>query len=115
MPRVPTAIRLDVAENLLHVTWQDGHQSSYDGGYIRFLCPCAGCRGHGPGQVPEPAWADCKDVRMRHVEAVGSYALKFVLTDAHATGIYSYDLLRKSCPSEVEGVGETGRPRDASE
>jgi DUF971 family protein len=114
VPTSPTAIRLNLPGNLLHVTWEDGHESTFDGGYVRFVCPCAGCRGHGPGQVPEPLWSDCKDVRMQHVEAVGAYALKFALSDGHATGIYSYDLLRKSCPSEIEGLDAAGRPREAT-
>ena len=49
----PTAIKVDGAENRLHMTWQDGHESTYDGAYLRWMCPCAGCRGHYPGQVPE--------------------------------------------------------------
>jgi DUF971 family protein len=107
----PVAIRLDVRGNRLEIDWSDGHKSKYDGGYLRFLCPCAGCRGHGPGEVPEPGWAQCKDVRVTNVEAVGGYALRLTLSDGHATGIYSYDLLRAFCPSTRVGVDDLGRPR----
>ena len=106
----PVAIRLDVKGNRLEIDWADGHRSRYDGGYLRFICPCAGCRGHGPGDVPEPTWAQCKDARVTNVEAVGGYALRLALSDGHATGIYSYDLLRAMCPSSRPGVDPLGRP-----
>jgi DUF971 family protein len=110
MDSTPTAIRLDVEANRLHVTWGDGHESTYDGGYLRFVCPCAMCRGHGPGQVPPPAWGACRDVKITHAEAVGGYALRFTLSDGHDTGIYTFELLREVCPSGREDLDEAGRP-----
>ena len=110
MNAAPQAIRLDVPGNRLHVDWQDGHRSVYDGGYLRWICPCAGCRGHVPGEVPDPDWEQMKDVRVTHVEAVGTYALRFALSDGHTTGIYSYDLLRERCPSQDPARDEAGRP-----
>lgn len=95
----PVAIRLDLKTNRLEVDWDDGVTSRYDGAYLRFVCPCAGCRGHGPGQVPEPRWEDVKDVRMTGAEAVGTYALRLGLSDGHASGIYSFDFLRAHDPA----------------
>ena len=103
-------IRLDVRENLLTIGWDDGHESRYDGGYLRFVCPCAGCRGHGPGQVPPPLWEQCEGVRITNAEAVGGYAIRFDFSDHHATGIYSFDWLRASCPSTVPSLDDRGRP-----
>ena len=102
---MPLAIRLDLQQNLLEVDWQDGVTSRYDGGYLRFVCPCAGCRGHGPGQVPEPLWKDCKAVRMTGAEAVGTYAIRLGLSDGHASGIYSFDFLREHDPGPDAGRG----------
>ena len=34
-----------------------------------------------------------KEVNIRHIEAVGHYALKLTFTDGHDTGIYSWDYL----------------------
>ena len=106
MSALPTTINLDVASNLLEVTWGDGLVSHYNGGYLRHACPCADCRGHAPGEKEPPPWEQCKDVRVMHVEAVGTYALRFDLSDGHSTGIYTYDFLREVSPQE----GETGRP-----
>lgn len=95
----PLAIRLDLRTNRMEVDWDDGVTSRYDGAYLRFVCPCAECRGHGPGQVEEPKWSDVKDVRLTGAEAVGTYAIRLGLSDGHATGIYSFDFLRASDPA----------------
>jgi DUF971 family protein len=101
----PVAVRLKLPENLLEVDWDDGATSRYDGAFLRFVCPCAACRGHGPGQVPEPRWADVKGVRMTGAEAVGGYALRLGLTDGHASGIYSWEFLRAHDPGPGAGRG----------
>ncbi len=109
----PTGVRLDLTENLLAITWSDGLESQFDGSYLRFICPCAECRGHAPGEVPPPEWSRCAPVRMTHVEGVGSYALRFTLSDGHASGIYSYDHLRSEDPANAPERDERGRPLEA--
>ena len=47
----PIAVRVKLPDNILEIDWSDGVASRYAGAYLRFVCPCAGCRGHGPGQV----------------------------------------------------------------
>ncbi len=106
----PIAVELNVRENCLTVRWADQHVSRYDGGYLRWICPCAGCTGHVPGEVPPLPWSQVGHVRVTHVEAMGTYALKLTLSDGHASGIYSYDVLRARCPSTQEGLDERGRP-----
>ena len=112
MRPTPTRVKLDVAGNQLTIEWDDDSTSTYDGGYLRFICPCAGCRGHAPGEVQEPLWGQCRDVRVSHVSGVGTYALGFTLSDGHNSGIYSYDVLWKKRPETVDGVDARGRPID---
>lgn len=106
----PIAIRLDLATNLLQVDWQDGVTSQFHGAYLRLVCPCAGCRGHGPGQVPAPRWEDVAGVRLQGAAAVGGYALRLDLSDGHASGIYSFDFLRAHDPGPDGGRSGTGAP-----
>lgn len=106
----PQAITLDVRENVLTIEWTDGHVSTYDGAYLRLMCPCAKCRGHAPGEVVPPAWGDVEAVRVTGAEGVGTYALRLELGDGHDTGIYSYDWLREICPSTRDGLDARGRP-----
>jgi DUF971 family protein len=98
---VPRTLSLDLARQSLAVEWHDGHQSVYPANYLRFLCPCAGCRGHAPGDVPPPRWEDVKDVRATGASQVGGYALQFTFSDGHSTGIYAYDRLRDACPCDA--------------
>lgn len=107
---VPTGVKLQIDENLLSVTWDDGHVSRYAGAYLRKVCPCAGCVGHAPGEREPPSWNQVAGVRVNHVEAVGTYALKLTLSDAHDSGIYTWDFLRRSCPSERADVDDMGLP-----
>ncbi len=107
----PRAIRLDVADDLLEIAWADDHVSTYCGAYLRWICPCADCRGHYKGQKPDLAWRAVSHVTVSHVEAVGTYALRFDLSDRHESGIYSYTLLRERCPSTRNDLDVRGRPK----
>lgn len=104
----PRKMALDLKAQRLTIEWHDGHASVYGAGYLRFVCPCAGCRGHAPGQVPPPEWAAVKDVRILDATAVGGYAIQFVFSDGHSTGIYGFDRLRDACPCPACGHGPPG-------
>ena len=106
----PTAVKLNVEENLLTVTWGDGHVSRYAGAYLRKMCPCALCRGHAPGEKEPPTYEEVRDVKVMHAALAGSYALRFTFTDAHDTGIYAFAWLRETCPSDRGDLDEAGRP-----
>ena len=95
---VPSRLALDLPSQRLKVAWGDGHESEYEANYLRFICPCAACRGHAPGEVDPPSWASVKDARIVDASQVGGYAIQFSFSDGHATGIYAYDRLRASCP-----------------
>ena len=99
LTNTPTSIRLQLDGNRLIIGWEDGHESRYEGAYLRQMCPCASCRGHAPGEVEPPTQEQVKDVRLGGAEAVGSYAIQFAFSDGHGSGIYSFEHLRKICPS----------------
>ena len=102
---VPSRLALDLKSQRLKVGWGDGHESAYEAGYLRFICPCAGCRGHAPGEVQAPTWEATKDVTIVDASQVGGYAIQFSFSDGHATGIYAYDRLRDACPCAACGGG----------
>src|ERR1035437_5985777 len=41
----PTAINADRDAGLVTIDWADGHRSQYTAVALRWLCPCAFCRG----------------------------------------------------------------------
>jgi DUF971 family protein len=107
---VPARLRMDLKAQRLSVVWHDGHESEYGAGYLRFVCPCAGCRGHAPGEVVPPAWEQVKDVRIEDAVPVGGYALQFSFSDGHSSGLYAFDRLRDTCPCAVCAGPRSGAP-----
>lgn len=107
-PRAETPARLGLhlAADRLDVTWHDGHASAYGGAYLRFLCPCAECRGHAPGDVEPPTWAQVKDVRFAGGAPIGGYAVQLSFSDGHAAGIFAFDRLRAACPCATCGAAD---------
>jgi DUF971 family protein len=92
----PTEVNLKESAQTLQVTWDDGHVSVYPLAYLRGWCPCAVCQGHFQHELK---YIEGKDARLTDVAPVGNYAMKLVWGDGHDTGIYSFDYLRKMCPS----------------
>jgi DUF971 family protein len=104
----PKTLRLEMSAQRLVIGWLDGHESVFPGAYLRFVCPCAGCRGHAPGEVEPPAWESVKDVRVAGAAPVGGYGLQFTFSDGHGSGIYAFDRLRSACPCAVCAPRSTG-------
>jgi DUF971 family protein len=85
-------------ERDIRIRWQDGHESVYPARALRMSCPCAACHDEVTGarfvseaQVPE-------DIRPLGIDLVGRYAMSVRWSDGHATGIYTFDRLRRRCP-----------------
>ncbi|MDG1163464.1 MAG: DUF971 domain-containing protein [Burkholderiales bacterium] len=88
---VPTNIVHHQKSRSLEITFNNEDQFLLSCEYLRVCSPSAEVRGHGPGQ--EVLQIGKKEVNIRHIEAVGHYALKLTFTDGHDTGIYSWDYL----------------------
>ena len=84
------------AERQVLIRWDSGHDSRFLTDYLRGYCPCATCQGHGPAekQFHPPA----QPISLEAIKPVGAYALQFVWSDGHSTGLYTYDYLRALCP-----------------
>jgi DUF971 family protein len=87
----PTEIRLHQKSRVLEIAFDDGRQFRLPYEYLRVFSPSAEVRGHGPGQ--EVLQTGKRDIEIRSVEPVGSYAIQPMFSDGHATGIYSWDYL----------------------
>jgi DUF971 family protein len=87
-----------VAEKEFKIEWSDGHESRYAPRYLRSSCPCAGCRDEWSGRPLLDASAIPADLALKDARLVGNYAIQFVYSDGHTTGLYTFELLRKICP-----------------
>lgn len=90
---------LQVIGTELAIRWEDGLESYIPLETLRKACPCASCAGErdilgnlykGPERTLTPqAWA------IRKLEPVGGYAVQPVWADGHATGLYTFEYLRR--------------------
>lgn len=116
MKRIPSDIKLQTKSRLLEVSFDDGvFQLPCE--YLRVHSPSAEVKGHGPGQ--EVLQIGKEDVNIVAIEPVGHYAIKLIFSDAHNSGIYSWDLLYELAQQRVskwqsylERLSEAGIVRD---
>lgn len=78
----------------LRIEWKDGEVSEYVPRELRMVCPCAGCVDEMSGVRTLREEHVPPDVYPTAIHYVGRYALQFIWSDEHATGIYPYTLLR---------------------
>ena len=100
MQTAPVSIHADRGAGRLEIVWDDGHETAYDTTTLRWLCPCAFCR----GEAGMPGWLDSgptltdEQTRLVDVAMVGGYAIAPTWGDGHHTGYYTFTLLRDRCP-----------------
>jgi ATP-binding protein involved in chromosome partitioning len=87
----PVDISHDPDHRLVRITWSDGAMTLYAMRGLRGWCPCAECQGHSG----ERRFISVEDPLLDAVEGVGRYAVRFLWSDGHQTGMYSYPYLRE--------------------
>lgn len=108
----PGRIHADRGARTLDIEWADGHLTRYDFERLRWMCPCAFCR----GEAGQPGWLDSDptlteaQVTLTDVALVGQYALAPTWGDGHHTGYYTFSLLRASCPCPEDTARRTSDP-----
>ena len=83
----------------LAIKWESGAESFIRLETMRRRCPCAGCKGEVDimGQLykgPEKPFTP-QAIKLLRIVNIGGYAIQPVWADGHATGIYSFDYLRR--------------------
>lgn len=108
----PGRIHADRAARTLVIEWADGHQTTYEFERLRWMCPCAFCR----GEAGQPGWLDSNptlteaQVTIADLSLVGQYALAPTWADGHHTGYYTFSLLRESCPCPEDAARRDADP-----
>ena len=113
----PTEIKLHQKSRLLEIAFDDGKRYTLPCEYLRVFSPSAEVRGHGPGQ--EVLQVGKRDVEIKEIEPVGSYAVKLVFSDGHDTGLFSWEYLyelgekqESSWKSYLARLEQAGASRD---
>ena len=103
----PVDISVSAGRREVRIVWRGGHESVYPFDLLRKECPCALCN----DQRGKPSAAaglnltvlsgpvlKAGEVQVKEVSPVGRYAINFVWSDGHDSGIYAFDFLRSMCP-----------------
>lgn len=87
---------------VMEIAWEDGHRSIYSGEQLRWACPCAECRGEGgsTGRLARVKNLAPDELRVQDASLVGQYAIQIAFESGHATGLYTFSLLRALCVCE---------------
>ncbi|MHB1843773.1 MAG: DUF971 domain-containing protein [Deltaproteobacteria bacterium] len=90
----PSPLSVDTLERSLRIAWDDQRVTETPFRTLRLECPCAGCVEEWSGKRTIDPLTVPEGVRPLKVEPVGNYAISFVWSDGHTTGIYSWSTLR---------------------
>lgn len=89
---------IDIAEDgSVRILWPGGSHVTVPPARLRDQCPCAGCVEEGTGRKILDPKSIPADIRPLEIRPVGSYAVQFLWSDGHTTGIYSWQTLRRAC------------------
>ena len=91
---------VSLSDDGVEINWSDGHKSVYEGKYLRINCGCAECVEEWSRRQLLDAASVPADIKAEDYLMVGRYAVQFLWSDAHFTGIYPFDILRKLCPCD---------------
>jgi DUF971 family protein len=96
---VPTEIKKTGPQEIT-VRWDDGHTSLYAPRLLRIECSCANCVSEMTGaRILDPATV-AEDLAVTGAEHVGRYGVRFIFSDGHRDGIYTWERLRELCPCD---------------
>lgn len=88
---VPSEVKLHRKSGILELRYADGNQFQLDAEYLRVFSPSAEVQGHSPDQ--RKLQVGKRDVKISSLDPQGHYAIRIVFSDAHDTGIYSWEYL----------------------
>ena len=84
--------------NELAIIWEDGKESYISAPALRAASPSAETAGERDifgAKYGGEEGKDYSEVQIQSWKFVGTYAVRFVFSDRHQTGLYSFELLRE--------------------
>jgi len=89
---------IEPINSILAIAWDDGSETYVDFERLRRTCPCAACKGEANilvAAAPFPQNYTPASFELRGWQYVGGYAIQPTWGDGHASGIYTFDYLRR--------------------
>lgn len=95
----PVPVALTRRDDGVLIEWDhQGHRALYPARALRLGCPCAECVEEMSGRPLLDPERVPMDIRPLALHLVGAYGVRIQWSDGHATGIYTFDRLRRDCP-----------------
>ena len=90
----PTQI-IEESDAAVSIKWSDESETMFTAPQLRRNCPCAACINEWTGDkiLDDATVAD--DLTFSSIAIVGRYALNFIFSDGHDTGIFSFKFLKE--------------------
>lgn len=79
----------------ISIVWSDEKETKYEAPVLRRACPCANCVNEWTGEKMLNPESIPDSLTFKKIAIVGRYALNFVFSDGHDTGIFSFKYLRE--------------------
>ncbi|MFM8262456.1 MAG: DUF971 domain-containing protein [Pirellula sp.] len=100
---IPVAIERTKNEEI-QIRWSDSSVSVWTASELRKACPCATCKEKKKGQDHQQSVSvlqviplnEAQPLRVDGMQPVGNYAYNVRFSDGHSSGIFGFDLLKKS-------------------
>jgi len=86
-----------ISDNVLGITWNDGHESRYPVKALREACECAACIDEWSGEKRIVPGSIPADVHPIEINPVGLYGIRIDWSDGHNSGIYAFPHIRALC------------------
>lgn len=79
----------------LGIEWADSSRECVSLRKLRLACPCALCVDENTGERLVREEQIPQDLKLESMLSIGRYAVGFIWSDGHKTGIYPYPLLKE--------------------
>lgn len=107
MTEQPTPTSIERTGNAaITIRWSDGVLTNWTAAELRKACPCATCREKKRGDDDQAAakplalpvlnLAEAAPTTIESMSPVGTYAYNISFSDGHSSGIFQFELLRKT-------------------
>ena len=100
--------RIEMTGVGVQIAWDNDRTCTYPYRYLRLQCACAACVEEMTGRALLNVSAVPDDILAADYLVGGKYALQFLWTDGHDTGIYPYQMLLRLAENDDAVICEDG-------
>lgn len=102
-------VDLQLIGDTVALRWSDGREDFFESPVLRKISPSAETRGETDlfgRKIGGDSRTDFSGVRVTGWEPVGQYAIRFIFSDGHKTGLYSFRYLRDEADRLAQEGGD---------